>query len=68
MIVLSLIHIEMYSIGLAYQTFCDDITGSLQNGKSADFVILDRSISDTSLEDLDSLKAESVYFRGKKIF
>lgn len=60
--------IEMYSIGPAYQTFCDDITGSLQNGKSADFVILDRSISDTSLEDLDSLKAESVYFRGKKIF
>ena len=60
--------IEMYSIGPAYQTFFDDITGSLQNGKSADFVILDRSISDTSLEDLDSLKAESVYFRGKKIF
>lgn len=58
---------EMYSHGPAYQTFYDDITGSIQGGKSADFVVLDQSVSDIDLEDLDSLKAETVYFRGKKI-
>ncbi len=59
--------IEMYTKGAAFQTFFDDITGSLEAGKSADFVILDKRITDVDSEELDGLRAEQVYFKGKEI-
>ena len=59
--------IEMYSLGAAYQTFFEDVTGSLEKGKSADFVILDQHITDTDPEDLDSICAKEVYFKGNRI-
>ncbi len=59
--------IEMYSKGAAFQTFFDDITGSLEPGKSADFVILDKRITDVDVEELDGLQAKQVYFKGKEI-
>ncbi len=60
--------IAMYSSGAAYQVFLEDEIGSLEEGKSADFIVLDKRITDVDPEDLDTLKAESVYFKGKKIF
>ena len=59
--------IEMYSLGAAYQTFFEDVTGSLKKGKSADFVILDQRITDTDPEDLDSICTKEVYFKGNRI-
>ena len=59
--------IEMYSLGAAYQTFFEGVTGSLEKGKSADFVILDQRITDTDPEDLDSICAKEVYFKGNRI-
>ena len=43
------------------------MTGSLEKGKSADFVILDQRITDTDPEDLDSICAKEVYFKGNRI-
>lgn len=59
--------IEMYTRGAAYQMFFDDVAGCLEAGKSADFVILNQTITETEAESLDSVQAESVYFKGRKI-
>lgn len=60
--------IAMYTRGAAYQLFIEKEAGSLEAGKSADFVILDKRITDLQPEDLDTLNASSLYFRGKCIF
>lgn len=59
--------IEMYTRGAADQMCFDHIAGSLEAGKSADFVILNEKITDTEDELLDRIQAESVYFKGHKI-
>lgn len=59
--------IEMYTCGAAYQMFFDDVAGCLEAGKSADFVILNETITQIEAESLDRIQAESVYFKGHKI-
>ncbi|NBI62795.1 hypothetical protein D3Z38_06920 [Clostridiales bacterium] len=59
--------IEMYTRRAAYQMFFDDVAGCLEAGKSADFVILNETITQTEAEFLDRIQAESVYFKGHKI-
>jgi len=45
-----------------------DFTGTLEEGKSADFVILDRNIEKTSPGEIFDIKVSSTYFMGKKVF
>lgn len=59
--------IEMYTRGAAYQMFFDHVAGCLEAGKSADFVILNQKITKTEPQSLDSIQAQSVYFKGRKI-
>lgn len=59
--------IKMYTRGAAYQMFFDDVSGSLEEGKSADFVVLNETITETESESLDRIQAEQVYFKGHKI-
>ena len=57
----------MYSQGAAYQTFFEDVTGSLEVGKSADLVILNVRITDVDKEELDDVRAQQVIFKGKEL-
>lgn len=59
--------IQSYCINGAYQCFLENVTGSIEVGKSADFVILNHKLTDTIEEDIIDLDAESVYFKGKKV-
>lgn len=59
--------IRMYSQGAAYQTFFEDVTGSLEVGKSADLVILNVRITDVDKEELDDVRAQQVIFKGKEL-
>lgn len=59
--------IEVYSINTAFQAFYDDIAGSLEKGKCADFIVLDRDIDEIDLEYLDDIKVENVFFGGNRI-
>ena len=59
--------IQSYCINGAYQCFLENVTGTLESGKSADFVILNRKITDVEESQIIDLFAESVYFKGKKV-
>lgn len=54
--------------GGAYQCFMENITGSLEEGKSADFVILSGNISQLKDDELETLQVEATYFRGEKVW
>lgn len=60
--------IEGYSISSAYQCFLEDVTGSLEIGKSADFVILNKSIKEIETEEIGSLRAEKTFFKGREVY
>lgn len=48
--------------------FADEFTGSLQRGKVADFVILDKDIMKIPSEELVSTQVLSTYLAGKEVF
>lgn len=60
--------IEGYSIASAYQCFVDDVTGSLEKGKSADFVILDKDITQTDVKEMWNIKVEKTFFKGREVY
>lgn len=60
--------IGAYCYGGAYQCFMEDLTGSLEVGKSADFVIISDKISDVQPDRLDLIEVEATYFCGEKVW
>lgn len=59
--------IESYTLSGAYQMFTEEITGTIQVGKSADLVILDSDITAVSPMDIEKIKVDTVIFEGQKI-
>lgn len=59
--------IESYSWAGAYQMFAEDITGTIEAGKSADIVILDSDITNVAPMDIGEIKVETVIFEGQKV-
>jgi predicted amidohydrolase YtcJ len=60
--------LKAYTINAAYQCFLEDYIGSLEPGKSADFVILDRTLTETSIDEIENTLAIATYFKGTKVF
>ncbi len=59
-------NLRAYTINGAKQLGLEQETGSIQNGKSADFVILDRDIMRCSLDELKDIHPEETYFCGRR--
>ncbi len=57
-----------YTINGAEQLSLSSETGSIEKGKSADFVILDRDILDCSPEELKNTVVKETFFRGKNVY
>jgi predicted amidohydrolase YtcJ len=55
------------TIAGAYQLSFDDITGSFEVGKSADFVILDQNIETINIEDIENIKIDRMIVMGGEI-
>ncbi len=60
--------IKEYTINGAYINFLEDITGSLEVGKSADFVILDRNLFELDEDDIEDAKVIATYFKGRNTY
>ena len=60
--------LKAYTINCAKQLMLDKETGSISEGKSADFVIVDRDIMNCPLEELKNTQVISTFFRGRKTF
>ncbi|TGR94217.1 amidohydrolase, partial [Mesorhizobium sp. M2E.F.Ca.ET.209.01.1.1] len=50
------------AIGLA------DTVGSIEIGKSADLIVLDRNVLETPAEDLADTKVLTTYFEGRVVY
>ncbi len=56
------------TIWAAYSVFEDDRKGSLEIGKEADFVVLEKDIMDCAVEELRSVKVLETYISGETVF
>ncbi|WP_324721483.1 amidohydrolase [Salinimicrobium sp. HB62] len=56
------------TIWAAYSNFEEEEKGSIEPGKFADFVILDKDIMTVSEEQIPEMKANATYLGGKKVY
>lgn len=60
--------IQSLTINGAYQMFLENVTGSIEVGKSADLVILDCDIEDVPIDKIYSISVDKTIFRGKEVY
>ncbi|HEU4679078.1 MAG TPA: amidohydrolase family protein [Terrimicrobiaceae bacterium] len=60
--------LEAYTLGGAWINHSDEDTGSLEQGKAADFTIIDRDILAIPLEKVGATQVLSTYVDGKCVF
>ena len=60
--------IQSRTINGAYQGFAEDITGSIEVGKSAELVLLDRNLPDTPLHEIHNTKVLVTIFKGQVVY
>ena len=60
--------IRFYTMNNAYILSLDDQVGSLEKGKLADFVVVDRDLLTCPAEEIAGAKAVTTYLSGKQIY
>ncbi len=60
--------IEIFTINPARAMGVDDVTGSLEAGKSADFIVLNQNPLEIDVTELINTRAEQTWFAGKLVF
>ena len=60
--------IKAYTINGAYQLFSETEFGSIEVGKDANFVVIDKNIIDSCPLKIDSTKVMKTIFRGKVVY
>ncbi len=60
--------VKSLSINGAYQMNLEDITGSIEVGKSADLVILDSNLEDAPVDEIYSVAVEKTIFKGRVVY
>ncbi len=59
--------IEIYTRNPARAMGLGDITGSIESGKSADLIVLDRNLFECAADELADTKVLETYFEGRKV-
>ena len=60
--------IRFYTINNAFLTFEEAHKGSLESGKLADFVVLDRDILTCPVDEIKDIKVEATYLGGSRVY
>ena len=60
--------IEFYTRANAYLIFWEKEIGSLESGKRADFIVVDRDIVNCPIDDLKDTRVLQTWLEGKKVF
>jgi predicted amidohydrolase YtcJ len=60
--------IRLYTIDNAFLTFEEDRKGSLEPGKLADFIVLDRDILTCPIDQVKDIKVEATYLGGTRVY
>ncbi|MCG9758996.1 MULTISPECIES: amidohydrolase [Pseudoalteromonas] len=60
--------IAAYTINAAYAMRQEDIVGSLEVGKLADFIVLDRNLFDVTFEEIKATKVTQTWVHGNQAF
>jgi hypothetical protein len=60
--------IESFTINGAYANFLEQDTGSLEVGKAADLVVLDRNLFEIPASDISNAKVLLTLFEGKEVY
>ena len=60
--------IHAFTMGSAYVNHLDDVTGSIEVGKEADLVVVDRNLFDLSLDELADAKVQLTMVAGAPVF
>jgi predicted amidohydrolase YtcJ len=60
--------LETYTINAARILGISKITGSLEVGKSADLIVLDRNVFDISVHDIAETRVTTTFFEGRVVY
>ena len=60
--------IRFYTVNNASLMFLEDEVGSLEVGKRADFIVLDRDLLNCDVDDIRSAKVEQTFLNGECVF
>lgn len=58
----------MYTRNAAYVSYEEDIKGTIEDGKLADFVILDRDVFKTVPDEIKDIKVVKTFLGGKEVY
>ena len=57
-----------YTKNAAYASYEEDIKGTIEEGKLADFVLLDKDVFTVDPEEIKTIKVEKTYLGGKEVY
>jgi predicted amidohydrolase YtcJ len=60
--------LEIFTINSARAIGLGDTAGSIEIGKSADLIILDRNVLETPAKDIADTKVQTTYFEGRVVY
>lgn len=60
--------IEAYTINGAYQMKLNDVQGSIEVGKRADLVVLDRNLFEIPASEISDAKVVMTLFNGNTVY
>lgn len=60
--------LKAHTINGAYQAHLEDITGSIEVGKSAELLVLDSNIETTPIDQIENIKVLETVFKGETVY